>query len=145
VVARRETLCRTLHHSFEHLHGFRNRTARENDDELLSAVATRDVGRSERIPQYVRKRAQSPVAGVMTEDVVELLEVIEVAVGNGVGQPGFFEVANPAFKTATGEQTRQGVTIGLGLGELEGSQHRQAFGCSAGYHFDIASNVMRGS
>ena len=56
----------------------RHRGVREDDRELLAAVAARDVAGTERVREEVADALEDEVAEGMAEVVVELLEVIEV-------------------------------------------------------------------
>ena len=56
----------------------RDRGVREDDRELLAAVAARDVAGTERVREEVADALEDEVAEGMAEVVVQLLEVIEV-------------------------------------------------------------------
>jgi hypothetical protein len=102
-----ETFRRTLHDTFEHLDGFGEIASGKNNDKLLSAVATGDVRRSQRIPEYVRERAQGPVAGIVPEHIVQLFEVIEVSVGDGIGNTTLFELAHCTLQAAPSKEASE--------------------------------------
>ena len=62
----------------QHLLALGRRRLRQEDDELLAAVARDPVGRPERLAHDRGERLQRLVAGAVAELVVELLEVVDV-------------------------------------------------------------------
>ncbi len=61
-----------------------NRALGDHEDELFTAVARRDVVGAQAVAHHAGEETQCPIAGVVPVDVVELLEVVEVAVGDDV-------------------------------------------------------------
>ena len=59
--------------------GALERRVREQDQELLAAVAAGEIALAERRPERGTRRGQRLVALLVPEDVVDLLEVVEVA------------------------------------------------------------------
>ncbi len=116
----------------------------EDDDELLAAVAARDVDGTERVPEDLGEGPQRAVAGGVPERVVQLLEMVEVAVGHRVRRAGGGELPDGRLQAPPRHQAREGVAVGLGLGDLEGAQHRQPLRCPAGDHLDVRLYRVRG-
>ena len=65
------------------------------------------------------------VARGVPEDVVQLLEVVEVAVGHRIRRARGVELPDCGLQAPPGHEPSEGVTVGLGPGDLEGAQHRQ--------------------
>ena len=72
--------------SLQHLACLLHRALGQDDDELLAPVAARDVDGPEGVPKHLREGPQRAIAGGVPEDVVQILEVVEVAVGHRIGR-----------------------------------------------------------
>ncbi len=100
-------------------------------------VAARDIGRAQGVSEDLREGPQSAIAGGVSEDVVQLLEVVEVAVGHGIRHARVVELPDRCLQTPPGHEPREGVTVCLSLGDLEGAQHGQALTCPSCDHLDV--------
>ena len=69
----------------DHHHRVGNGALGDHQDELFTAVARRDVVRAQAVAHHAGEEAQCSIAGVVAVHVVELLEMVEVAVGDDVG------------------------------------------------------------
>ena len=88
---------------------------------IFSAVTTSDVRRPQGVAQHLRKGAERPVTGVMPEHIVELFEVIEVAVSHRIFDTALLEITHTTFQASSGQQPGKGISVGLGPGDLKGS------------------------
>ncbi|PKQ14572.1 MAG: hypothetical protein CVT68_11205, partial [Actinobacteria bacterium HGW-Actinobacteria-8] len=102
------------------------RRAREDDDELLAAEARDDVPAAHRGGQALREHAQSAVAGLVAEGVVEALEVVEIRHDEGHGAPGPRRATVLDVEAAAVEEPGQRVRRRRELARRERAQHPEA-------------------
>src|ERR1700722_16241903 len=75
----------------------------------------------------------------MSEPVIELFEVVEFRVSDGVLNSTVVQISDLGFQTSSGEQAGERVGVGLGLGDLEGSEHGETLRGPSGYYRDVTS------
>lgn len=93
-----------------------------HDQELLPAVASRDVLGAQHRAQRRGEDAQGPVPGLVAEGVVDGLEVVEIGEDDRERAPAALELTHPLVGGTPVQQPGESVGAGLELAPLEGAQ-----------------------